>query len=85
MENFCIRGGRAKLPRMNIVLGITGGIVGIVGGMTFNYLYIGERLPFPMEWIGLSFLICAGIGGVAGLYPALRAANENVIDALRYE
>lgn len=26
MENFCIRGGRAKLPRMNIVLGITGGI-----------------------------------------------------------
>jgi len=26
MENFCIRGGRAKLSGMNIVLGITGGI-----------------------------------------------------------
>lgn len=29
----------------------------------------------PWNWIDYSFVICAGIGTVAGLYPAYRAAN----------
>ena len=66
-------------------LGIVGGILGIVGGTTFNILYIGEGVILPTKWILYSFAICAGIGTVAGIYPAMRAANENVIDALRYE
>ena len=68
-----------------MILGITGGILGIVGGMIFNEFYIGGGLILPLRWIAYSFGICAGIGSMAGLYPALRAANENVIDALRYE
>jgi putative ABC transport system permease protein len=68
-----------------VSLGIFGGILGIVGGLTFNKIYIGGQLILPAEWVGYSFMICAGIGAVAGLYPAFRAANENVIDALRYE
>jgi len=35
--------------------------------------------------VGYSFGICAGIGAVAGLFPALRAANRNVVEALHYE
>jgi len=66
-------------------LGIFGGILGIVGGLTFNKIYIGGQLILPVEWVGYSFMICAGIGAIAGLYPAFRASNENVIDALRYE
>jgi len=66
-------------------LGIIGGVLGIVGGTLFNVLYIGEGLILPTDWILYSFGICAGIGTVAGIYPALRAANENIIDALRYE
>ena len=66
-------------------LGVVGGVLGIVGGTLFNVLYIGEGLILPTDWILYSFFICAGIGIVAGLYPAMRAANENVIDALRYE
>lgn len=68
-----------------MILGILGGLLGIVGGMVFNHFNIGEGLILPWDWITYSFLICAGIGGIAGFYPAFRAANENVIDALRYE
>lgn len=68
-----------------IILGVTGGIIGIVGGMVFNQIYIGGALILPLNWLAYSFLICAGIGCGAGLYPAFRAANENVIEALRYE
>ncbi len=68
-----------------ILLGILGGLLGIVGGSTFNHFNVGEELILPWIWIGYSFVICAGIGVIAGLYPAIRAANANVIDALRYE
>ena len=66
-------------------LGIVGGIIGILGGSLFNQVSIGVGFILPWRWILYSFVICAGIGVLAGLYPAYRAANENVIDALRYE
>ena len=69
----------------SVILGILGGLLGITGGVAFNHFYIGEEAPLLWDWIGYSFAICAGIGVVAGLYPALRAANRNVIDSLRYE
>jgi len=69
----------------SVILGILGGLLGIIGGMAFNYFYIGEDAPILWDWISYSFVICAGIGVVAGLYPAVRAANRNVIDSLRYE
>ncbi|MFQ5648945.1 MAG: ABC transporter permease [bacterium] len=67
------------------LLGLFGGLLGIVGGMVFNQIKIGEELILPWLWIGYSFMICAGIGMVAGVYPAVRAANADVIEALRYE
>jgi putative ABC transport system permease protein len=67
------------------ILGLSGGVIGIFGGTVFNQIQISGELILPWNWIGYSFLICASIGIVAGLYPALRAANENVIDSLRYE
>jgi putative ABC transport system permease protein len=67
------------------VLGIAGGALGILGGMTFNKIIIGAKLIMPWLWIGYSLLICVGIGLGAGLYPALRAAHFDVIEALRYE
>lgn len=68
-----------------IILGVVGGIIGIVGGTVFNEINIGGGLILPWKWIVYSFLICASIGMAAGIYPAFRAANENVIDALRHE
>ncbi|MFQ5706456.1 MAG: ABC transporter permease [bacterium] len=68
-----------------MVLGIVGGLLGILAGITLNEINLGEQLVLPWQWIGYSFMICASIGVIAGLYPALRAANANVIEALRYE
>jgi len=68
-----------------MVLGAFGGILGIAGGTTFNKLIIGAELILPWQWIFYSLLICSGIGIVAGLYPAFRAARIDVIEALRYE
>ena len=67
------------------MLGITGGVIGIAGGTAFNQISIGAGLILPWTWIMYSFLICGGIGVLAGIYPAFRAANANVIESLRYE
>ncbi|MEW5924124.1 MAG: ABC transporter permease [Candidatus Zixiibacteriota bacterium] len=67
------------------VLGVIGGLIGIVGGLGVNRAVLGEAMIIPWEWVIYSLAICTSIGVVAGLYPAYRAANINVIDALRYE
>ena len=68
-----------------MVLGMTGGLLGIIGGMVFTKLIIGAELILPWVWIFYSIGICSGIGVFAGMYPAFRAAQINVIEALRYE
>jgi putative ABC transport system permease protein len=68
-----------------VVLGTAGGILGVIGGGVFNHFYIGEDAVLMWNWVGYSFVICAGIGAVSGIYPAVRAAHLDVIDALRYE
>jgi len=68
-----------------VILGILGGIIGVVGGNIFNNLNIGEEAVLLWNWVGYSFVICAGIGIFAGIYPSVRAANADVIEALRYE
>ncbi len=69
----------------SMMLGFFGGILGVSGGIVFNHFYIDAGEMLPWSWIYYSFGICAGIGIFAGIYPAFRAANMNVIDALRHE
>ncbi len=68
-----------------VVLGLVGGLLGVIGGGALIILILGAATPLPWGWVGYSFAICAGIGAIAGFYPAAQAANRDVIDALRYE
>ena len=68
-----------------VVLGMVGGLLGVLGGATFNQFYLGADAALSWNWVGYSFAICAGIGAIAGIYPAVRAAHQDVIEALRYE
>ncbi|MFC1683776.1 ABC transporter permease, partial [Candidatus Zixiibacteriota bacterium] len=54
----------------SVVLGFLGGLLGIAGGMVFNHFQIGSGFLLPLAWVMYSFFICAGIGAIAGLYPA---------------
>ncbi len=68
-----------------VALGVVGGILGVAGGLLFNSFSMGAQFLIPYMWVAYSFGICIAVGVIAGLYPAMRAAKINVIEALRYE
>lgn len=71
-----------------ILISITGGIIGVVLGITSARL-----VTFFLSWptlvtessIVLSFLVCAITGVFFGYYPAQKASRLDPIEALRYE
>jgi putative ABC transport system permease protein len=66
----------------------TGGIIGIVfgiaAGMTVNAL-LGFPLFVSVFWVVTGFVVAVSVGLVSGMYPAIKAARLNPIEALRYE
>ncbi len=71
-----------------ILISITGGIIGVVLGVSSAYL-ISYFLNWPIliaeSSIVISFVVCAITGVFFGYYPAKKASNLDPIDALRYE
>jgi putative ABC transport system permease protein len=65
-----------------------GGIVGVLGGLAIvGAVRMAHLLPARAElWsIGLGLAVSISIGLFFGLYPALKAARLDPIEALRYE
>ena len=74
-------------------ISIIGGLIGIGAGIGASHLLSGNitlsqstiETVVTMNTIILAFFVALGVGIVAGIYPAMRAARLNPIDALRYE
>ncbi len=62
---------------LGVLLGIG---VGNLVGLTFSIGFI-----VPWVWIGAGFALCAVVGIVSGIYPAIKASRLDPIVALRYE
>lgn len=72
----------------SIILTFTGGIIGIVVGISISYFYsklTGSLFIISPVSILVAFAVSASIGVLFGWYPASRAANLQPIEALRYE
>lgn len=71
-----------------IVIGQLGGILGIVLGILMgNSISYFLKSPFaiPWFWIFVGVVLCLIVGVVSGYFPAVKAANQDPIEALRYE
>src|SRR6266567_4712778 len=64
--------------------GILGIVLGVIGGDLLA-LWLQVDLIFPFGWAFTGLIVCSGIGIGFGLYPAVRAAALDPIEALRYE
>ncbi|PHI20758.1 ABC transporter [Lewinellaceae bacterium SD302] len=65
-----------------------GGILGILLGVLAGNVVIvftGGTFLIPWAWIFLALVVCMAVGLLAGIYPALRAAQLDPIESLRYE
>jgi putative ABC transport system permease protein len=64
--------------------GIAGVILGIMGGNVAAY-FLKVPPTIPVDWVILGLTICSLVGVIFGTYPALKAANLDPIESLRYE
>ena len=70
------------------MLCIFGGVVGVTLAIVVSYSAAElANWPVSIEWqvVGLALLFSAVIGVFFGFYPARKAANQDPIEALRYE
>ncbi len=72
-----------------ILLSLFGGILGVILGLGVG-MGVAALSPLPSAYIplwavGLSFVFSGGVGVFFGMYPAVKAARLNPIDALRWE
>jgi len=71
-----------------IIICQLGGVLGILLGIPIGNIvtfFMGGQFLIPWAWILLGLTVCTIVGVLSGLYPALKAASLDPVEALRYE
>ncbi len=86
-------GGKKKDVRRqflfeSVCISLLGAFFGIILGVGVGNLFsliLGTGFVVPWFWVITGIVICSIVGLAAGIYPAMKAASLNPINALRYE
>jgi putative ABC transport system permease protein len=86
-------GGKKKDVRRqflfeSILISVLGAVFGIILGVLVGNIFslvLHTGFVIPWLWVVIGIVICSIVGLAAGIYPAMKAASLNPINALRYE
>ncbi|HJT74639.1 MAG TPA: ABC transporter permease [Chitinophaga sp.] len=71
-----------------IIISMLGGLLGVILGMLIGNLVsvlLNTNFIVPWVWIFTGIMLCAAVGLIAGIFPAIKASRLDPIVALRYE
>ena len=71
-----------------VTLAAVGGLIGIaLGGAAAKLLEATTPLPAAIEWwsVVAGIAVSSGVGLISGVWPAMKAARLDPIEALRHE
>ncbi len=72
----------------SILISLLGGVSGVILGMFMGNIvgvFLDTVFVVPWLWIGMGVSLCACVGIISGIYPAIKASKLDPIVALRYE
>jgi len=70
---------------LSVLGGMTGIFLGFIGSVIIRVLYPSLPIGLSLWSITTAFLFSSAVGVVSGVYPALKAASVDPVEALRYE